>query len=205
MAIKIKTRKIANKRGFSFIEALLAVTVMTTGIIAAMQLFAAGIHQSLESRDQTIGAMLAQEGAEIVQNIRDNNWAARNTRPAFDGLYFPSASPETDNCRVSYPSTSMNDSVCGSELSDKSLYLSASNYYVLDSGTATKFKRKIIVKYYDASGNLVSSSLAQKAEITSIVVWGDGGFPAGTDISSSNCSTVSNCSYSKTVLSKWAE
>lgn len=204
--MKVKAKKIRkrlNSKGFSFIEAMLSMAVMTVGIIAALQLFSSGTAQSMESRDQTIGAMLAQEGAEVVQNIRDNNWAARNTRPAFDNL--PTASAETDNCRVSYLSTSMTDAVCGSELSDKSLYLSVSNYYVLDSGTLTKFKRKIIIKYYDALGSLVVNSLAQKAEVTSVVVWGDENFPSGTDINSDNCGTANNCSYSKTLLSKWAE
>jgi hypothetical protein len=179
---------------------MLAVAVMTTGIIAAMQLFTSGIKQSMESRDQTIGAMLAQEGAEIVQNIRDNNWVAINTRLAFDNL---PPGPQDDNCRVSYSSLIMS---C-SGLSDKSLYLSATspNYYTLDSGTATKFKRKIIISYYDSSGNPVISSAAQKAEVTSVVVWGNGSFPLGTDINSSNCSTIGKCAYSRTILSKWAE
>lgn len=197
-----RTKKIANSKGFSFIEAMLAVAIMVTGIIAAMDLFASGIKQSLESRDQTIGAMLAQEGAEVVQNIRDNNWAARTTRLAFDNL--PSDFSVTDDCRVSYSSTNMLD--CSP--SDKRLYLAAANpnYYDLDSsGTPTKFKRKIIIKYYDVLENLVVSSSARKAEVTSVVIWGNASFPDGTDVSSANCSTASNCAYSKTILSKWAE
>ncbi len=193
-----KEKKIANSKGFSFIEAMLAVAVMITGIMAAMQLFTAGIRQSMESRDQTIGAMLAQEGAEIVQNIRDNNWAARTTRLAFDDAYFPLT--DMDNCRVYYKSSALT-AECNN--SSKNLFLDVSNYYVLDSGTPTKFQRKLFIRYQDDAGGTVIKASAKRAEITSVVIWGSS-FPS-YPVSQSNCSTISNCSYSKTILSKWAE
>lgn len=192
-----KIKKIANSKGFSFIESMLAVAVMITGIVAAMDLFSSGIQQSLESRDQTIGAMLAQEGSEIVQNIRDNNWAAENTRLAFDDLYFPLT--DAENCRVYYKSTNLLD--CG-DILDKRLYLSASNYYVLGSGTSTKFQRKIFIKYQNNAGGSVVKASADRAEITSVVIWGDS-FPSS--INETSCASKSKCAFSKTILSKWAE
>lgn len=195
-----RTKKIANSKGFSFIEAMLAVAIMVTGIIAAMDLFASGIKQSLESRDQTIGAMLAQEGAEVVQNIRDNNWAARTTRLAFDNLYFPLT--DMDNCRVSYISTNLLD--CSNLTDHKKLFLDVNYYYVHIGGTtSTKFQRKIFIRYQDDTGGTVIKASAKRAEITSVVIW-SGSFP-GYPVSQTNCSTVSNCAYSKTILSKWAE
>jgi prepilin-type N-terminal cleavage/methylation domain-containing protein len=73
----IKRRKEKSKkndqRGFSLIE-ILIVTVITTGVFTVIYSFyASTIKQEVESRYEMIASNLAQEGVEIIRNIRDEN------------------------------------------------------------------------------------------------------------------------------------
>lgn len=135
--------------GFSFIEVILSVFLISTGMIAVMSLMSTSLRDSLESRDQIIGVLLSQEGIELVRNLRDNNWA--NSRDTFDSAYFPSSDDMT--CSIAHTSVSINNS--------------PANYNI--PGMPNKFQRKIQVDYDGADKN--------SAEITSIVIWG-GSFPA---------------------------
>jgi len=62
------------KNGFTLIEALSAIFVITIGLISGITLITRTISfMSLGSAKLT-ASYLAQEGIEIVRNIRDNNW-----------------------------------------------------------------------------------------------------------------------------------
>jgi len=62
-----------DQRGFSLIE-ILIVTVLTTGVFTVIYSFySSTIKQEVESRYEMIASNLAQEGVEIVRNIRDEN------------------------------------------------------------------------------------------------------------------------------------
>jgi prepilin-type N-terminal cleavage/methylation domain-containing protein len=84
-----------NKKGFSFVEVMTAVFILTVGIIAALSLFSSQLTQLLNSRNQVIAGLLAQENMEIVRNIRDNNWA--NNKTAFE-INLPSTNSQ--NCII---------------------------------------------------------------------------------------------------------
>jgi prepilin-type N-terminal cleavage/methylation domain-containing protein len=187
-----------NRHGFSFIESMLAVAVVSIGLSAALPLFTSGIVESNDSRDQVIAAMLAQEGVELMQNFRDNNWVSLGE--AFSDTTFPDQSSE--DCRISYDSAALNEcDVTG----DKKMYLNSGYYTHVSSIASTKFQRKIFVKYKDGAGNDISlRSSAESVEITSVVIWGSYPFPDYGSIHTS-CNTSKRCSFAETILTKWAE
>ncbi len=61
-------------RGFTLIETLVAVTVLTMIIIGPLGLATKSISASLLSQNQITAFYLAQEAIEYVINIRDNNF-----------------------------------------------------------------------------------------------------------------------------------
>jgi Tfp pilus assembly protein PilV len=66
-------------KGFSFIEVMFSVFLISVGITAAISLITLGIKKSTENRRQLIAVMLSQEGIELARNIRDTD--AKATPP----------------------------------------------------------------------------------------------------------------------------
>ena len=180
--------------GFSFLEAIISVFILAVGIVAVLPLLTTGIRDSSSSRDQMIAVFLAQEGVELVENFRDNNWA--EDRDAFDGERFPANSKE--NCAVSWDSSDLRDCNAGKSFI---LYMDGNGYYTYSGASETRFRRKVIIEYFDASGGSVNMNLADWAKITSVATWG-GSIP-DDPISVSNCSTYSKCVFAEAILTKW--
>ncbi len=61
------------KGGFSFIETLVAITVLLVAVVAPMSLAQKGVMTARLSQDQIVAFYLAQEGVEAVKNLRDKN------------------------------------------------------------------------------------------------------------------------------------
>lgn len=166
-------KKISVQKGFSIIEVTLSAFILIVGLVATVSLMAGSISHSTDSRNQIIAAQLAQEGIELINNIRDNNWASG--RDAFNLLTFPA----NGDCVVNY-----NGASCVA--ADYKLYYK-NNFYVHDSSgsAATRFQRKITVANDPID--------AANKRITSMVIWGNS-FPA-------ICKTANKCTYSEMVLS----
>lgn len=167
-----------NKKGFSFLEVMISVFVLSVGITAVMELMSSNILNSIGSRDATIAAELAQEGIELTRNIRDNNFITDPSEP-FDDL-------DNGICSVDY------DDV---DVSSPGVYLlnhhNTGGFYTHSSGagiTATKFYRKIDIIGYG------SPEIGKK--ITSTVIWGGNSFPTP-------CTLGSKCVYAEDVLTDW--
>jgi prepilin-type N-terminal cleavage/methylation domain-containing protein len=63
-----------NKSGFSLIEVLIGITVLTIAIVVAVNMLV-GLIRSNENNMKTMQAhYLAVEGIEAVRNVRDGNW-----------------------------------------------------------------------------------------------------------------------------------
>ena len=61
-------------RGFSLIEVIVAVSILSTGIVASTALINRTISAGLVVRNQLVAVNLAQEGMEVIHNIRHTNW-----------------------------------------------------------------------------------------------------------------------------------
>lgn len=67
--------------GFTLLEALTSIFILLVGITGSMVLVSSGITNLNTSKNRLIASNLAQEGLEIVHNIRDDNWLALTPRP----------------------------------------------------------------------------------------------------------------------------
>jgi hypothetical protein len=164
--------KIKNEKSFTLMEAIVAIFVITTGVVGVYSLVTQTISSATFSKDKLIAAYLAQEGIEIVRNIRDTNWLEGGTNPWYEGLtgcstgcevdYYcttvvdpDSTNPPSHNCLASYGGGNF-------------LKLDANNFYNYATGTETKFKRKITI-----GAGPITDSLNIKVE----VFWQEKGKP----------------------------
>lgn len=63
----------AQQAGFSLLEVLVAISILLLGVAGPIALATESLKQSLPARIKLEGTLLAQEGMELVRNIRDNN------------------------------------------------------------------------------------------------------------------------------------
>ncbi|PJE69035.1 hypothetical protein COU96_01965 [Candidatus Shapirobacteria bacterium CG10_big_fil_rev_8_21_14_0_10_38_14] len=140
-------------------EAIVAIFVITTGIVGVLSLVTQTISSATFSKDKLIAAYLAQEGIEIVRNIRDTNWL--QSLSWNNGL--GAGEYEADYGSQSLPSFS------GNPLNLESL----TNYYGYGSGNATKFIRKITISEPNTVSCPAGSCLNVKVEI----FWQEKGAP----------------------------
>jgi len=70
--------KLQTNKGFTLIEVLVAVAIFSVGTAVSVNVISYSLGLSAKIKDRTIAAHLAQEGIELVKNIRDLNWLANN-------------------------------------------------------------------------------------------------------------------------------
>ena len=132
--------------GFTIIEMVISIFILSVAVIALFGTFSIMVILSSEAEDRLIATYLAQEGIEIIRNIRDNNWlasAADSEGVAWDqGL---GACYSAAGCEVDYRATGFGVNPAY-PWQDRFLKTSSDKYfYGYDSGTETKFKRKITI------------------------------------------------------------
>lgn len=168
-----KNFKKNRKWGFSFLEVMLVVFILSISLVVFVQVISKSISHSTASRDTIIASHLAQEGAELVKNVRDNNWAQK--KPAFENM------DAVGNYIVNY-----SDNVGSiSQGGPVALKINNEGYYASSGTTSTKFLRKIYIENDGAN-----------KKVTSTVVWERSDFP-------SSCNASSKCVYAEIILTKW--
>lgn len=66
----------SSRRGVGLVEAVVAVGVLITGIIAVVSLAQSNLSSSQEVEARLTALELAREGVEAVRSVRDGNWLA---------------------------------------------------------------------------------------------------------------------------------
>ncbi len=158
------------KKGFSFLEVMAAMFVVSFGLVAVIELFATGLINSSMDRDRIVAAGLAQEGLEIVKNIRDNNLVIPGNlgfAGIFDGL-------DDDLCGLDYTDTLFDNSPPGRNCfsgsgnqTDKFPLTLGGSGFVNTTGT-TKWMRAVHIVY---NSGVASDLTDDSADVTSIVWW----------------------------------
>lgn len=79
------------KKGFTIVETLIAIAILTAAIIGAMGAVSSGISSYNSSKDRITAYFLAQEAIEQIRNIRDEN--RLNNRHWLNGIGQSSSDP----------------------------------------------------------------------------------------------------------------
>jgi type II secretory pathway pseudopilin PulG len=172
------------KKGFSLLEILVAGFVFSSGVVAVMALMVNSLNYSIDSRNKVIASQLAQEGIELVRNIRDNGILVLGASDY--SINVDSNIPKNkEKCRISYDSNFLD---CSDAFVDFKLYLNDDGFYEAYTAdpfaTATDFTRKIKTSSVTTSGTNI-----ERITVTSFVSWN------GQDIDISNCNPASKCIY----------
>src|SRR3989344_9565515 len=76
------------KIGFTLVEVTIVAGIIITGMVAVQTAVQYGLRAATSNVDGMVAAHLAEEGLELVRNIRDTNWA----KDALWDTYMPSTS-----------------------------------------------------------------------------------------------------------------
>lgn len=120
-----------NNKGFTLIETVVAIFLLTTGLVGSFSLMQRITSFAAISSSQLTAAYLAQEGVEIIRNIRDTNY--------LEGSAWDSGIGAATDARLDYRSEVFPDATCGNYLKY------ASNFYACSTDTSSKFQREITV------------------------------------------------------------
>ena len=159
---KIKKACLLVRQGFSLIEVLLSLLVVSFGVTAAAALMVNNIKNLQTSKNQIIASQLAQEGTELVRNLKDNK--------QLDGspYSFVSSGNNKTDLRIDKTMSFFDDST-----HPEQLYLNG-NFYTHTAGTPTKFYRRIDLT---VAGDITPPS-TREITIISYVTWNNVGFTA---------------------------
>lgn len=206
--MKTKKQKNNNKtkvmKGFSIGEVLLALVVLSFGMMASISLMSGSMQDTMRSRDLLVASMLSQEGTELVRNIRDNNVTEKSAEDVYGEAFTGFPATGKKYCTVDYD---FNADLSGNSFNFlQGLNCSSPSYelYFVQKGSngdlfyshkgsgddnLTKFKRRIII----------SNEAPGKKGVVSMVVWDGTEFPDNK----SECNIGQNCTYSETILTAW--
>jgi prepilin-type N-terminal cleavage/methylation domain-containing protein len=140
-------------KGFSLIEVLLSVFIITVAVLGLYNGVSYSFNSIEKAKNKLIATYLAEEGIELVKNIRDINFSTENTEWN-DGF-----SACENGCRID-----MNDTI----EDGPNLPLNISNgFYSYEAGEPTIFSREITIEEYKDNEDKVN-----KVKVSSIVSYG---------------------------------
>ncbi|MDD3151075.1 MAG: hypothetical protein PHV68_09640 [Candidatus Gastranaerophilales bacterium] len=70
----MKTNKIFNNSGISILEVIVAMMIITMGMVGVLSLVIQNVEAQYINKNVLMASGLAQEGLELVRNVRDLNW-----------------------------------------------------------------------------------------------------------------------------------
>jgi prepilin-type N-terminal cleavage/methylation domain-containing protein len=202
-------------KGFTIIELIISIFILSVALVGIFSAFYTVTILTSDSADKLTATYLAQEGMEIVRNIRDTNWLNMDTYCAthdcstgnayswVDGLTSVGACGNVGTgCEADYTSLA---SMSGN--SGQYLCIDSNGFYYYTSScpssSTTKFERKIIitpVTDVDTKSDHIIKVVVQ-------VAWDGRGSilhsSRNADYGISNCNTTDNCVSAEETLYDW--
>lgn len=168
----IKNKNIDGTRGFTLIEALVAIVILITAVTATFTAVQSGIQSSIQAKNQITAFYLAQEAVEFVRNKRDQNsiaganWLTGIASAASDPCY-PGKACSVDVVNNALAACSSGPGSCSNLTQDTNPSSSTYGLYSMDSSwTTTGFSREVEVEVYSAD----------QAQLTVTIGWSIGPF-----------------------------
>ncbi|MEI6650699.1 MAG: hypothetical protein WCL23_04695 [Candidatus Moraniibacteriota bacterium] len=201
--MKTKHRKFA--AGFSLGEVLLSIAVLTAGILPIFASITHGIKISNDDQRIIVASGLAQEGVELIQNVRDNQFLHIDSTvtDAFYG-WLPGGKSNVNgswnNCRIDFKDPVLSDPVANQISCSGSSYdltpVSGGVYQGLfeHGSTSGLYKRRLFLSYDAASKQLT---------IVSAVYWGTTFVPTTPAEVANGCHAASQCVSTGGTLTAW--
>lgn len=130
-------------KGFSLIEVITAIFILTVGIGGAFSL----IYQTLSTvyavRARLTASFLAQEGVEVIKNLRDSAWLRSRTVTTTSWLYYLSETGG-DNYQLDYSTSDLVDTYSGDP---DYLTIDSNGFFSYETGDndVTHFTRSIAI------------------------------------------------------------
>lgn len=141
---RIRTPSHRDERGFTLVEVLVALVILTVGLIPAFIQASASLTLAASARNTITATYLAQEGIEVIHALRDDNWFHRDASGTSDRAFDDGFDTCTLGCRVQWDAKW--DSTAILPLgSDPALSLNAAGLYEYGSGQETLFHRTITI------------------------------------------------------------
>jgi len=155
--------KINFKKGFTLLEALVAVSILMVAVMAPITIAQKGLSSAIYSKNQMIASYLAQDALEYVKNIRDEN--ARTAGAGANWLDGLEDCMSPGSCNI--------DTIDGFiESFDNSVLKKDGNgFYGFEGGEDTIFTREIKIEI-TSNGQFPDGELSNEALVTAIVKWG---------------------------------
>ena len=120
------------KNSFTLLEVIIAITVLTVAVGGSFALIQQILIASSLNQSKLIAYYLAQEGIEIVKNIRDSNWLE-------PGVSW------NNGLDVGEWEVDFDDSELTPYSGDHFLNIDENGFYSYSPGTSTQFKREISI------------------------------------------------------------
>lgn len=146
--------KYNKESGFTLIEALVSMVLLTTAIVPSFILASDAVKISIGIRNTLIASNLAQEGVEAVRALRDENWFVG--QPFATGL---DGCPPPTGCRVQWNSDVLMPIGTNTPLK----WDSVSGLYQYTDGIDSSFSRRITIAQVPGSPD--------ERVVTSEVTW----------------------------------
>lgn len=144
-------------KGFTLVETLVAVTILVIAVVGPLYAVHRSLVASYTARDSLTAVALAQEGLEYVRSVRDSNYL---TTGQSNWLYGLSYCQTANGCAID-PSASAASQTQPYSASTAVLRLDASYRYRLNSGTVTRFTRRVVITTVSVT----------EVEVTTTVFW----------------------------------
>lgn len=146
------------KGGFTLVEALIATTILIVGILSAFILVTRALYNAAVIQDRLTASFLAQEGVELVRQIRDTNFIQilnGQNNDWLDGLDIGSYIVEADLEGGSVNLMPLDENEAPDLFRDRVF----GNYDYDNSEYPTSFNRKIIISSVEKDGEIIEDQI----------------------------------------------
>ena len=143
-------------KGFSLIEVLLSVFIITVAVLGLYNGVSYSFNSIEKAKNKLIATYLAEEGIELVKNIRDINFSSEEE----DAKWNDGFSNCESGCGIDMNGTIKDDP-------NLPLNIDTNGFYSYEAGEPTIFSREITIEEYKDNEDKVN-----KVKVSSIVSYG---------------------------------